>query len=244
MTERFPFYDRRGYPTLDVAAGYAAWAPFYDATMDDRLDLSLLNSLAGPDWNGINKAVDLACGTGRIGAWLKARGVRQVDGVDASSAMLDRAATKGIYDRLTHADATATGLGVADYDLAISSFAACHFADLNGLYAEAARLIRPHGSLVLVDYHPFMLLKGVPTHFTQPTGEAIAIANFVHLFSDHVGAGCSAGLALVELREQLVDAEWVRQNRLLFGEPRLASHVGHPVSFVMVWTRDNRRGRG
>jgi hypothetical protein len=35
----------------------------------------------------------------------------------------------------------------------------------------------------------------------------------------------------MELREQLVDAEWVEENRRRFGEPRLASHVGHPVSF-------------
>src|SRR5438874_10383398 len=127
MTERFSFYDRRCYPTMDVAAGYAAWAPSYDATMDDRLDLSLLSALTAPDWTELAAAIDLACGTGRIGAWLKARGVRHVDGVDASPAMLARAAAKGIYGRLACADATATGLGSGDYDLAISSFAVCHF---------------------------------------------------------------------------------------------------------------------
>jgi len=42
-------------------------------------------------------------------------------------------------------------------------------------------------------------------------------------------------LALLELREQLVDAEWIRENQRLFGEPRLASHLGQPVSFAMVW---------
>src|SRR5215471_20071723 len=95
MTEPFAHYDSRGYRTVDVAAGYAAWAPFYDATMDDRLDLPLLASLASLDWSGITAAVDLACGIGRIGAWLKARGVARVDGVDASAAMLERAAAKG-----------------------------------------------------------------------------------------------------------------------------------------------------
>ena len=238
MARRFAQYDSRGYRTLDVGAGYSAWAPSYDMTMDDHLDLPLLGSMASVDWNGVAVAVDLGCGTGRIGAWLKARGVHQVDGVDASAAMLRQAAAKGLYDRLIDADATATGLGGADYDLAISSFAACHLADLHELYAEAARLIRPRGRVVLVDYHPFMLLKGVPTHFKAPTGEPIAIANVVHLFSDHVQAGCGAGLTLLELREQLVDGQWVGQNRLLFGEPRLESHLGHPVSFAMVWARD------
>jgi len=158
-----------------------------------------------------------------------------VDGVDACSAMLDRAAAKGIFDSLVCADAAATGLGGDGYDVVISSFAACHLADLAALYAEAARLTRPSGKVVLVDYHPFMLLKGVPTHFNAPTGEPIAIANVIYLFGDHIQAGRRAGLTLLELREQLVDAEWVEENRRLFGEARLASHVGHPVSFAMVW---------
>src|SRR5271166_1738201 len=70
MTEQFEHYDSRFYRTLDVAAGYAFWAPFYDATMDDRLDLPLLRSLSSVDWRGIAAAIDLGCGTGRIGAWL------------------------------------------------------------------------------------------------------------------------------------------------------------------------------
>jgi hypothetical protein len=44
-------------------------------------------------------------------------------------------------------------------------------------------------------------------------------------------------LALLALREQLVDAEWTRENQRLFGEPRLAGHLGHPVSFAMAWAR-------
>ena len=69
-------------------AGYGAWAPSYDATMDDRLDLPLLHSLGSTNWNGSVAAVDLGCGTGRIGAWLRARGVAFVDGVDALPAMI------------------------------------------------------------------------------------------------------------------------------------------------------------
>jgi len=40
VSASFARYDSRGYRTLDVAAGYAAWAPSYDATMDDRLRLA------------------------------------------------------------------------------------------------------------------------------------------------------------------------------------------------------------
>ena len=235
MSASFRGYDNRGYRTLNVAAGYTAWAPSYDATMDARLDLPLLGSLGSVDWRDVAAVADLGCGTGRIGAWLKAHGVARVDGVDACSAMLERAAAKPIYDSLVCADAGATGLSGRRYDLAISSFVVCHLTDLGGFYAEAARLIRPGGHVVLIDYHPFMLLKGVPTHFNALAGEPVAIANVVHLIGDHIQAGRRAGLTLLELREQLVDAKWVAENRRLFGEPRLASHVGHPVSFAMVW---------
>ena len=194
MSASFARYDSRGYRTLDVAAGYAAWAPSYDATMDDRLDLPLLGSLVSVDWGRIAAAVDLGCGTGRIGAWLKAHGVARVDGVDASSAMIERAAAKRIYGRLICTDAASSGLVRQGYDLAISSFAICHLGDLGRFYTETARLIRPSGKVVLIDYHPFMLLKGVPTHFDAPAGEPVAIANVVHMIGDHIQSGCRAKL--------------------------------------------------
>ncbi len=231
MTAPFARFDSRGYRTIDVAAGYAAWAPFYDATMDDRLDLPLLSSLKSVDWSDNAAAVDLGCGTGRVGAWLKEHRVACVDGVDASPAMLERAVARGIYRSLVRGDIITTGLAGGRYDLAISSFAICHIADLAGFYTGAARLIHSSGRVILVDYHPFMLLKGVPTHFNGPSGEPIPIANVVHLLGDHVAAGRCAGLSLLELREQLVDADWAGQNR------RMASHADQPVSFAMVWVR-------
>jgi hypothetical protein len=88
-----------------------------------------------------------------------------------------------------------------------------------------------------------MLLKGVPTRFEAPTGEPIAIANTVHLFSDHIRARRTAGLALLELREQLVEKEWVGTNQRPFWRAGPANHSDHPVSFGMVWARDIRRGR-
>jgi SAM-dependent methyltransferase len=203
----------------------------YDATMHDWLDLPLLSSLESVDWNVMTAAVDLACGTGRTGAWLKGRGIRRGDGVDASPEMLDQAAAKRIYHGLTCADAATTALVGGDYDLAVSSLAVWHIADLAGLDTDAPRLTRSSGSVVLIDYHPFML-KGVPTHFNQPDGETVEFANVTHLIGDHVEAERRAGLALLELREQLVDAEWVGQNH------RMASHAGHPVSFAIVWARD------
>jgi SAM-dependent methyltransferase len=98
MTKSFAPYDRRSYPTLDVLAGYAAWAPSYDDTADHRLDVALLSSLTSVDFTSVKRAADLACGTGRIGSWLRARGTAHLDGVDMSAAMLERANLKNSGD--------------------------------------------------------------------------------------------------------------------------------------------------
>ena len=70
-------FDTRHYPTLSVQEGYTAWAAFYDeATMKELMDYRLLSRIQAVAWEQLEAAADLACGTGRIGAWLKERGVR------------------------------------------------------------------------------------------------------------------------------------------------------------------------
>ncbi len=103
----FANFDTRHYPTLAVREGYEAWAPTYEATVLDLMDLRLLGRLKGVDWPGVRRAVDLACGTGRGGSWLKAQGVGEIDGVDFTPAMLALARTRGVYGRLLEGDVAA-----------------------------------------------------------------------------------------------------------------------------------------
>jgi hypothetical protein len=111
----------------------------------------------------------------------------------------------------------------------VSSLANCHVDKLIPFYTEAVRLLQSGGRVVLVDYHPFMLPKGVPTHFDTPAGEPTAIRDVIRLFGDHVRATRGAGLELIELQEQIVGPDWIAEN------PRIARHAAHPISFVMVW---------
>jgi predicted TPR repeat methyltransferase len=69
------------------------------------------------NWEQMETAADLACGTGRIGMWLKEHAVRLLDGVDLTEAMLGQAHAKGIYHTLQLADLRQTPLGAHSYDL-------------------------------------------------------------------------------------------------------------------------------
>jgi SAM-dependent methyltransferase len=214
-----------------VREGYADWSRFYDAQMDGNLDLALLEQLSVVEWGTVRSAVDLACGSGRIGVWLAARRVEHIDGVDLTPEMLDRARGKGVYRTLLEEDMCATSLPHQQADLVTHCLAISHVPELLPAYREARRLLRPGGQLVLIGYHPFFLLAGVPTHFHGSNGEPVAIQNYVHLISDHVNAGISLGLVLVEMRERIVDREWVSQ------APSWERHLHKPASFAMVWRK-------
>jgi SAM-dependent methyltransferase len=222
-------FDKRRYPIVEVPEGYGEWVRTYEQTVHDEMDLRLLERLRTVDWSAPRDVLDLACGTGRVGVWLKGRCPAAVDGIDLTPGMLEIARHRGRYRTLAVADVSNTGLPAVTYDLCIQSLADEHLPDLQPLYREVARVTRRGGTFVLVGFHPYFLMTGMPTHFERVTGEPVTIRSYVHLPSDHVKAAHAAGWQLRELEEGLIDDAWLRK------KPKWAGYLGWPVSFAMVW---------
>jgi SAM-dependent methyltransferase len=222
-------YDKRGYPIVGVREGYGEWVRTYEQTVQDEMDLRLLDRLGTVDWSEPRCVLDLACGTGRVGAWLRGRCPAAIDGVDLTPEMLDVARGKGVYRALRVADVTQTGLPARAYDLCVQSLADEHLPDLGPLYREAARVTRPGGQFVIVGFHPQFLMAGMPTHFDRAPGEPVTIRSYVHLLSDQVKAAHAAGWSLREMDEGLIDEAWLRK------KPKWQGYFGLPVSFALVW---------
>jgi len=232
VRQDFSSFDTRGYQTVDVRTGYREWVPTYEDTVQDAMDIALLDELSGPPWDRVRRAADLGCGTGRTGAWLREHGVASIDGVDLTPEMLDVARERGPHDRLVEGDVADTGLDGGAYDLVIASLVDEHLEDLKPLYREAWRLAEPGAWLVLVAFHPhFIMATGMPTHFTSSSGEPLAIATHVHQLSDHVTAGLGAGWTLAEMREGVIDDRW------LAVKPKWEHLRHHPVSAAFAWRR-------
>jgi len=227
----FSHFDTRKYPTVSVQYGYGEWAKTYEDTVLEAMDFRLLERIRSIQWDQIQRAADLACGTGRIGAWLKQRGVKSIDGVDLTPEMLEVAEAKGIYQRLLLEDITATSLEVESYDLVTAVLVDEHLPEVRSLYIEAARITNLHGYFVIVGYHPYFLMSGIPTHFDRVTGESVTIECYVHLCSDHVNAALAAGWSLVEMHEGLIDEEWIAK------KPKWSQYANRPISFAMVWQK-------
>lgn len=228
----FADFDQRGYRTVSATAGYGDWAATYEDTVHDGMDIALLSQIRTVNWARGYQVADLGCGTGRIGQWLHLQGITAVDGVDLAPAMLARAEVSKVYRSLRIGDVTATSLASGTYDVVTVSLVDEHLADLEPLYMEASRLVVTGGALVLVGYHPqFIMVSGMPTHYTSTDGEPVAIETHLHLLSDHVTAGLQAGWTLIDMKEQLIDDQWIVR------KPKWERFRGQPFTFVMAWQK-------
>jgi predicted TPR repeat methyltransferase len=92
--------------------------------------------------------LDAGCGTGLCGVELRPFAAR-LDGVDLSSAMVEKAAARGVYDRLAVEELTAfMSRHPETYDVIAAADTFNYFGNLQTLLAHAAAALRPSGLLV------------------------------------------------------------------------------------------------
>ncbi|TIQ34562.1 MAG: class I SAM-dependent methyltransferase [Mesorhizobium sp.] len=137
----------------EVAAIYDSWSETYDADMSAagyRHPTICLALLARHLPRGAEPLLDAGAGTGLIGEWLAITGYPQVEALDISQGMLDKAAAKGVYTAL-HRLALGGPLPFADgaYAGIVSAgvFTSGHVG-IEGL-DELIRICRPGGIIVL-----------------------------------------------------------------------------------------------
>jgi SAM-dependent methyltransferase len=133
-----------------IASGRRDWArdePAWGIWSVPESTLGVLPDVAGQD------VVELGCGTAYVSAWLARAGARPV-GLDPTAAQLASASNLqrefGLRFPLLLATAEAVPLAAERFDLAISEYGACLWADPFRWIPEAARLLRPGGRLIFL----------------------------------------------------------------------------------------------
>jgi SAM-dependent methyltransferase len=102
--------------------------------------------------------LEVGCGAAQCARWLAGRGVR-VLGVDVSAGQLRHAraldARTGVTVPVVQADAGALPVATGSVDVAFAAYGAVPFvADVDRLFAEVARVLRPGGRWVFSVTHP------------------------------------------------------------------------------------------
>lgn len=190
-----------GWAVSYVEPGRAAWArpeARWGIWGVPESTLGVLPPVAGLD------TVELGCGTAYISARLARLGARPV-GLDLSDGQLATARAFqrefGLVFPLLQASAEAVPLADGRFDLAISEYGACLWADPYRWVPEAARLLRPGGRLIFLT-NAFLLALCLPDAENAAAGE--------RLLRDAFGMHRLAWTTGPEVEFHLPHGEWIR----------------------------------
>jgi len=213
-----------------VRGGYDRWAVVYDhdANPLPALEEPVVRRAVG-DVRGLD-VLDLGCGTGRHALWLAAGGAT-VTAVDFSEGMLQESRRKPGADQvrwLCHDLHSPLPFERGEFDLVVSGLVLEHLRELDGFFAEIARVLKPARRAVVSSMHPAMFLRGSQARFTDPaTGELVQPGSIAHSIGAFVMAAGRAELRLTGIEEISPDAEFAEKF------PRAEKYVGWPMLVVM-----------
>jgi malonyl-CoA O-methyltransferase len=188
----------RPLQTLASVDAYALWAQSYPANahnplmaLEQEAMLSLMPNLAG------KRVLDLACGTGRYGKIALERGANSVLGFDNSHAMLKSA----VIPQTALASSEAIPLASNSLDTILCGLALGHLPNLELSLNEIGRVLKPEGTALISDFHPYQYLKGARRTFSDGNGKTYAVEHYVHHLSDYFRLGEKANLRLKAILE-------------------------------------------
>lgn len=186
-----------------IQHAYDRWSEVYDSDANATRDLDASVLRRQPLALEDKDVLELGAGTGKNTIWLAER-ARRVLALDFSQGMLERARGRlGAAGnvRFEVQDLRAPwSVPEGAFDRVVANLVLEHIGELGPIFAQAARALRPGGTLYLCELHPFRQRLGSQAQFGGAGGRERVTA-FLHDVSDYVAAGLAAGLSLRALEE-------------------------------------------
>lgn len=147
----------QGAPQAYVEGVFNHYAPHFDThltgalryDMPQRIAQAIASHAAPAAADGVQRLLDLGCGTGLVGQALPEQGFELV-GVDLASGMLERARLRQRYQRLVQADLVGMMQGEPDgsHDIVTSADVFIYVGNIDASVQEVRRLLKPGGLFV------------------------------------------------------------------------------------------------
>ena len=187
---------------MTVQAAYDFWAANYDADANKTRDIDEEMTRDALSQLTVGPILEIGCGTGKNTGLLAKIGER-VHGLDFSAEMLAKARAKIKHPNVTFDTADLTRRWPVDeesFELIACNLVLEHIENLDHIFAEAARVLRPGGRFYVSEFHPFKQYDGKAARF-EKDGETVKVPFFVHHITDFIESAEKAGLSLQRLRE-------------------------------------------
>jgi ubiquinone/menaquinone biosynthesis C-methylase UbiE len=217
---------------LDTVAGYAAWSATYDDRVNPLLVAEQPAMGALVDELPTGRALDVACGTGRLTHLLLDHG-NDVTGVDPSDAMLSRARSSAPQATYHRSSFLRLPFPDASFDIVCCGLALTHVPLLHPAITEMARVLTHGGHLLISDVHPFAVATGAHAFFRHPDGSRGVVRNELHWHGEYLDAFATAGLRVRRCLEPRFSKKVLHAFTGKGSSPALSHFVGLP--YVLIW---------
>ncbi len=194
------------YNFMDTKQAYNAWALQYDTNTNKTRDLeatALRNTLHDIPFDSV---LEIGCGTGKNTEWLITK-ANAITAVDLSDEMLARAKEKITSPKVHFIQADITvpwTFAGTHYDLISFSLVLEHIHNLDHVFSEASKSLKPCGHIYIGELHPFKQYSGTKARFDTEAGTQV-VECFDHHISDFIIAAKKHGLKPVGLEEYFDD---------------------------------------
>lgn len=185
---------------MNTQQAYDQWSDQYDTNINRTRDLeaiSLRTSLANITAMDI---LEIGCGTGKNSEWLVTK-AKTLVAVDLSTEMLAKAKAKLPTTDFIQADITGPwNFTNRLFDLVTFSLVLEHIQNLDFIFSETARKLRPGGQVYIGELHPFKQYGGTKARFETENGTTV-VDCYTHHISDFINNAKEHGFVLNDLQE-------------------------------------------
>lgn len=201
---------------MNVEQAYNSWASQYDTNKNRTRDLEGIALRAILANLPFDTCLEIGCGTGKNTEWL-VRKALHITAVDLSEEMLERAKKRVNSENVQFVQADITKewqFATQQYDLVSFSLVLEHIKDLEQVFGDAAKALKPGGYVYIGELHPFKQYNGTKARFDTEQGRQV-LECYTHHVSDFVQAAKKHGLKLVDVNEYFDDNDRATIPRIL-----------------------------
>lgn len=210
---------------MSIQAGYDYWSSTYDTDYNITRDLdAAVTGRVLADFM-FDSVIDFGCGTGKNIPFFSSRATT-VLGIDFSKGMINKARDSIRLPNVSFLEcdiAQSWPVSDASQDLISCNLVLQHVQNLNAVFAEAMRTLKPGALFFINELHPIKKYQGSMARYLL-NGEELTIPAFDHQISCYTNTARGHHFILEEIDEAWHETDAGRPPRLvtfLFRKPKI-----------------------
>ena len=181
---------------------YDAWSANYDTVENKTRDLEAKSLRETFSISEPLDILEIGCGTGKNTEWLLTKAAHLI-GADFSAEMLAKAKEKIAAENVEFKQLDLReewDFNPNSFDLITCSLTLEHIENLDFVFEQARKVLRPDGRFYIGELHPFKQYQGSKARF-EIGGKAFELECFVHHVSEFFAAAKKNNFEVIDLQE-------------------------------------------